>query len=184
MPSVGTNKPNPLTCQNCAKPARVRILSGYADSQPIVDAYCLACAQDAASPRVTVRIDGSFALLVAHIGLALGVLGAFSDWFLVDSKAGFGFQQQIGIALGVISFTLGVMMRIDLFVVAGMLIFTVAAGADLVNGNPGFGWRQEMVMKAGLGIVALSLVAHFFEQRIRKARRKRAAAPRAAEVTA
>ena len=199
MPSAGTsnlsehshlsectnlNERSKLTCRACAKPARVRILTGYADSQPIVETYCLACAQAAASPRVTIRTDGSFALLAAHIGLALGVLGAFSDWFLVNSGAGFGFQQQLGIALGVISFTLGVMLRIDLFVIAGMLIFTVAAGADLIDGKPGFGWRQEMIMKGGLGIVALSLIAHFFEQRIRKARQARGAAPPKTEVPA
>lgn len=180
MPSVETSNPSATSmpaCANCAQPARVRVLSGYADSQPVVEAYCLDCAEQASAPRVTVRNDASFALLAAHIGLAFGVLGAFGDWFWLASQGGFGFQQQIGIAVGVISFTLGVMLRVDLFVVVGMVIFSVAAGADLVGGNPGIGWRQELLLKGGLAIVGLALAMHLFEQHLRKRRQARIEAP-------
>lgn len=171
MPNDVTSSDRLLTqsCLLCPKPVRVRVLTGYSDSKPQISGYCLDCVEAASTPSVKVNKDaGSFALLLAHIGLAFGVVGAFSDWILIESESGFGFHQQVGIALGVISFTLGVMLRIDLMVVGGLVLFALAAGADMISSQPGYGWRQDLLLKGGLLIVALSLTIYVIQRRGRK----------------
>jgi len=62
-------------CYHCGAPARVRILHGYDEAEPVIRPYCLSCAE-AADESAAARDRGSggylrFATLLAVCGVGL-----------------------------------------------------------------------------------------------------------------
>jgi hypothetical protein len=93
--------------------------------------------------------------LIIIIGLLLAVLGASADLFGMHGAAGFGWKQQAGVIVGALLVVLGALLRVDALAVGGLILFAVAALADVYGtiGAPGMGWRQRVAIIVGLVLV-------------------------------
>lgn len=172
---VPTGPPQAVTssaeniCERCGEPVRVRILEGYSDAQPVIRSFCMQCveqvhpakdARTAARPRVRVWV------LPVLIGLGLGLTALLTDLLIPDAAPGFGMHQRTGLILGTLLGLVGVLLRVDLIVIAGMFIFVGALSADWfgLSRSPGFGWKQRAVLGLSLVLVLGALVTHLVQR--------------------
>lgn len=151
-------------CQVCGRPARVRILEDYVAGSPVYRQYCLTCADaheigrtvddmDANRPRTTTGT------LIVIAGLTFGMFGVFGHRFGIAWTAGLGPRQQAGIVAGVLLIMLGALLRVDAVAVVGMVVFGLAACADLI-GLGGFGGSnvgQQLFIAVGLMLTCIGL---------------------------
>ena len=155
--------PTPVsTCELCGATARVQVLEGYANGQPVVRRFCLVCASGPAlAPGSEERnARPSVWTIIALLGVALGVLGAFGDLILPNFHAGFGWYQRCGVVVGVLLGLLGVLMRIDVLALGGAGLFIVSLGADWLGlrHSPGVGWKQQLVLALAVVCMLLALL--------------------------
>ncbi len=150
-------------CSTCADPARVSVLKGYDEGAPVRVEYCSACA-DALYRRRRERVAGgksklNLSTIILITGLLLVSVGVFADYFGHQGSAGFGAYQVAAIVLGGLVVVLGALLRIDLFVIPGLVLSALGALADVFGhvGTPGFGWRQQIAVIAGLVLVSVAL---------------------------
>jgi hypothetical protein len=152
-------------CEHCGKLARVYILEGYADGKPLRRCLCLNCA-DTEDERWldgdTGLIGGrrSSASLLTAVGLLLLAFGAFVDELGIHTSIGFGLKQQTSLLIGALVVILGGLLRIDVLTVAGVILFGLAALADVFReiGSPGVGWQQGMAIVAGVAFLLAGLL--------------------------
>jgi hypothetical protein len=115
------------------------------------DLHCLC--HDCAGEQRTRRFahsaaPPSVALPLALAGVVLGTLGVGADWIAPGLSAGFGWQQRLGLVLGGLAVVIGAILRFDLMVVGGCLLFSAAVSADFfgTHASPGVGWKQQLVL--------------------------------------
>ena len=152
-------------CDRCGRPRRVGILAGYVDGRPAYRSFCLACAEAADEERfretpAQFRPQPTLASLLIAAGLLLTLFGAAIDQFGVQTSVGFGAKQQAGLLIGVLIITLGALLRVDVLLTAGSILFVVAALADFVGelGTPGLGWQQGSAILVGLASFLIGLL--------------------------
>ena len=150
-------------CSACANPARVSVLKGYDEGAPVRVEYCSACADALYSPHRERVARGKSKLNLSTIILIMGALlvsvGVFADDFGHQGSDGFGPYQVAAVVLGCLVVVLGALLRIDLLVVPGVVLAALGALADVFGrvGTPGFGWRQQIAVVAGVILVAVAL---------------------------
>ena len=158
----------PAACEACGEPARVRILRGYREGRPVRHAFCLSCAErlgeqleptaySGGLARGRVRLSAGAILMFG--GFLVALVGLSSDYFGVGGHPGIGWAQQAGLAGGLLLVGIGALLRVDVLNVAGTLCVGLAALADVLGSgpSPGIGWRQQLVIGAGLVLVILGL---------------------------
>jgi hypothetical protein len=149
-----------IPCDRCGAPARVHVLAGYADGRPIGRHFCHACADvayelhlgaEAGPGRPRPRVSS----LIIVVGVVFAVLGTSFDLFGVKGAAGFGWQQQGGVAAGVLLVILGGLLRVDALAIGGALLFGAAVLADVYGtlGSPGIGLKQQLLVAAGVLLI-------------------------------
>ena len=154
-----------VCCEHCERPARVHILKGYLEGQPIRQSLCIACA-DAVDEHflsnVTERSPrrSGLATLLTVTGLLLVAVGATVDELGIHTSVGFGLKQQACLLLGAFVVLLGSLWRVDVLTALGSLLFAAAALADVLQpgGSPGVGWLQGAAIVAGLLCLATGLL--------------------------
>lgn len=164
----------PHVCETCGRAACVHILEGYDHGRRVVRRFCLDCVDRAAPwPGDTspAGLRPGLPALGVLCGAALLGLGLFGDLLVPDRHAGFGLYQQTGVVLAAIVVLVGVLLRVGPLAVAGVFFLGGAIGADwfgLVSG-PGIGWKQQLMVAAGVALIAGGLA-------VRQLRRWRRAA--------
>ena len=156
-------------CKGCGGPVRVQILEGYRAGVPIVHYWCLACA-DRADETVASstarpareRLRGNTMLLTG--GLALGLIGVLSDHAVQTTPGGLGLLPSIVACAGALGVVIGALLRMELSIVAGTLIFGLAACADLMQ--PSHAGRVGAVIY-GEVVLGMLLVAGGLATRLR-----------------
>jgi|GEM_PF-1128469 len=154
-------------CQVCGAAARVRVLVGYADGQPVERRLCLSCADTVAGDALADRGGAArlrlrpAAVLIAAGGL-LALSGVFFDGLGLHGSRGVGWLQGSGLVLGGLMVVVGALLRADLIAVVGTVLFGLALLADVcgVVGQPGFGWRQGSLIGAGVVLMLIGLIWH------------------------
>lgn len=152
----------PVLCDSCPHPARVRILEAYQQGCPVFRHYCLHCtprttlpqplvSQPARRPRLTI------AALVGLSGVVIGTLAVFGETVLPTFNTGFGRHQWAGVLLGGLMTFIGTLLRVDVVALGGLLIFGMALSADFFSRMPGFGWKQQALLSLSLGCVMFAL---------------------------
>lgn len=151
--------PNTGTCELCGLAARVRMLRGYVNGEPRVQAFCLGCAEavDLATAldsrrRLPTFIGAPVILIV--LGLTLELLAGLGGRIGIESQAGFGTPAQIGLGVGVLGLLLGTLFRIDVaaLVVTVIVSFMVLASAAGIIDGAAFGWKHELVLAIGFAL--------------------------------
>lgn len=94
-------------------------------------------------------------------GVLLAILGGTADLFGIEGHAGFGWQQQAGLAAGMLLVVLGALLHVDGLAICGLILLGICVLADVhgLIGSPGVGWRQRTVILVGLGLVLTGLLA-------------------------
>jgi len=153
------------TCQICGAEARVRILVGYRRGEPVFGVYCLACSDQLESLKVMGGIDSSrrrlsLGSMLIVGGLVIGMLGVAGDYLGIRGARGFGLYQQFGVAVGALFILVGALLRVDAVGVVGMVVFALAACADLLGlaGTAGIGWKQQSAIVAGSVLIVAGIV--------------------------
>lgn len=157
---------NRARCETCGEPARVRILEGYSNGQPIVHRFCLGCVGYAAplssrpragKPRLRMPV------LVGLAGVVLGTVGVFGDAFILESNTGFGTYQQGGVVLGALLVFIGAVLRADVVALGGAFVFVGALTADWFGmaRRPGIGSKQQIVLAMSLACVSYGVLGRF-----------------------
>lgn len=161
-------------CEVCGEVARVLVLEGYANGQPVLRRFCLKCAAEAApadagvfGERTRVRLH----VLVALVGLALCVVGLFGDFLIPPPHAGFGWHQQLGVFAGALLLVVGLLLRTEVIALGGAFLLAASLGADWfgLTRGPGIGWKQQVMTAVGV----LCLLAAGITRRRIAARRRR-----------
>jgi len=147
----------PCERRGCGKPARVLVLVGYDGPKPLRRHLCLRCAETAfedylVEPNGAPRSRLSVASLLIAGGILVAAVGATADEWGVQGSSGFGWKQQSALAVGGLLVVLGGLLRADVVAVVGTVLFGLGALADLFGtfGSPGMGWRQMLLIFAGL----------------------------------
>ena len=151
-------------CEVCRTQARVLILEGYAEGQPVLRSLCCACAATAPARTSTAgeRRRISLHMLAAVAGLVLCVVGLLGDFLVPSRSPGFGLHQQLGVGAGVFILVIGLLLRAEIVALAGGLLLVAAVCADWfgLTDGAGIGWKQQAMIAIGaLGMLA-SWVAH------------------------
>lgn len=152
------------TCERCGGLARVRILEAYDGGEPIGRSLCLRCA-DSAYERYLVnravigRARLSLGSVLVFSGAFLALMGMIVDRTGFEGHAGFGWMQQIGVAVGFLLVLVGTLTRVDVIAVTGTILVGTALLADTFGrfGSPGFGWRQQLVIGFACVLVLIGL---------------------------
>jgi hypothetical protein len=161
-------------CEVCGEVARVLVLEGYANGQPVLRRFCLKCAAEAApadagvfGERTRVRLH----VLVALAGLALCAVGLFGDFLIPAAHAGFGWHQQLGVFAGALLLVVGLLLRTEVIALGGAFLLAASLGADWfgLTRGPGIGWKQQVMLAVGV----LCLLAAGITRRRTAARRRR-----------
>lgn len=151
------------TCVRCEAPARVEVLQGYSQGQPVRVLYCLSCAgveQPLALHRVRLRRRRlTLPVLLAVCGVGLGLVAVFADALFPAAQSGFGRHQQIGVVVGALLVFFGTVLRTDVIGIIGTFIFLTALSADLFGEerSPGMGWKQQIIFGCALLLVMLAV---------------------------
>jgi hypothetical protein len=160
--------PNPdiqrARCERCSAPARVFVLEGYVDGQPVRHHFCLECADSAYRHYLdrgagVIRPRLSFGSLLIIVGLLLTAVGASVDELGLHGSGGFGWKQQGGLLIGMVVLVLGALLRVDILAIVGAILVGAAALADVFGpvGSPGVGWKQGALILAGLLVLAAGI---------------------------
>jgi hypothetical protein len=157
---AGTQELPVTPCERCGAPARVHVLAGYVEGRPVHRHFCHACADVAYELQLEVGVGRvrprpRVSSLIIAVGVLFAVLGASFDLLGIEGAAGFGWQQQGGMAVGVLLVILGGLLRVDAIAIAGALLFGAAALADVYGtlGSPGIGLKQQFFVAAGVSLI-------------------------------
>jgi len=170
--AVAASEHAPSQCEACGQPVRVKVLEGYADAQPVTRSFCLQCvensrplAREAPSSRQKLGVW----IVPALIGVGLGMTALLTDPLIPDAAPGFGLYQRSGLVLGALLGLVGVLLRVDVIVIAGMFVFVGALSADWFGlaRSPGFGWKQRAVLGLSLFLVLSAVLTHLAQHRSR-----------------
>jgi MYXO-CTERM domain-containing protein len=146
-------------CEQCGRPARVRILEGYQRGQPVYRVRCVDCADRLlAAPRGSRwRAGRATTLLLAVGGLALAAWAALFD--RLEVGAGLGWLRLAGLVGGALCVICGAVLNVPVLGLAGFATFTLTALLVVfaLHGEPGFGWKQSAAVLGGLGVALLAL---------------------------
>ena len=165
--------PKRARCEVCGEGARVLILEGYAEGQPVMRHYCLRC--DAAAPAET-DVVGERPRIGVHVlvelaGLVLCVVGLFGDYLVPSAHVGFGWHQQVGAGAGALILVIGLVLRMEVVALGGAFLLGASLCADwfgLTHG-PGIGWKQQAMIAIG----AVGLLTGGIARKMIAARRRR-----------
>ena len=115
----------------------------------------LAVVSGTASVRPRPRVSS---LLIA-VGVLFALLGTSFDLFGIRGAAGFGWQQQGGVTIGVLLVVLGGLLRVDAIAILGAALFGAAALADVYGllGSTGFGLKQRVAVAVGVLLVLIGI---------------------------
>lgn len=155
---------DPVTnvCAVCGQAARVRILADYVAGQPAIRHLCFRCAdrEPPGPARAAAAYRASPGGLMILAGTLLGVLGLAADYLGIHGNPGFGWYKQSALLSGSLLVCLGCFWRIDAFGVIGILVFLLAASANLLGlaGRSGFGFKQQLAIALGLLLVVIGAI--------------------------
>jgi hypothetical protein len=108
------------------------------------------------------------ALLLALLGVSLGVVGILADLFVPEAQPGFGWHQRVGLLGGAVIGLTGMLLHIDLLVLGGLLLVGATVTADWFGPRaPGVGWKQGAFVGMSL-VFAGAAVALYFMMRRRR----------------
>ncbi len=151
-------------CQVCGGIVHVRFLKGYRDGKPVVDRFCFKCVDEQpehllVNDRKPVCGRLNFGSMEIFVGLLMIALGIGGDYLGISGSIGFGWYQQLGVVLGVLFLALGTIFQIEFIFFSGTVIFVLSAFADVfsLSGQGGIGWKQQLVVFAGLATMLLGL---------------------------
>lgn len=163
-----TSNPTPVsdgetvrTCESCGGAARVRVLEGYSDGEPLIHTFCFRCAdafRPAAAPfNPSERL--SFGTVFVITGVLLMLVGGLGDMFHLRTHKGFGLYQQIGVGAGMFLVVLAALLRVDVFAIIGLGVLALASGGDIivVTSSAGLGWKQQAALVAGAAVIGIGL---------------------------
>lgn len=161
----GAVNTNSTGCERCGAAPEYVLLTGYdARGSAVFRRWCHGCADQVDTTRVAAPdAQARTALVLAGIslvvGLLLGGLSLVADHVGASGHPGFGIYQRTGVILGLIALAVGALARVALLEIAGLVVFAVAAFADLLmlKFRPGFGWKQQLVALLAAGLLALAL---------------------------
>lgn len=144
-----------LRCEVCGEPAIVHISSENADGATLRH-LCLQCAadEDEVLPRDQ-RLNLAAILLV--VGLFILIISLFADALAFGGHEGFGWQQQIGLALAGVLVLTAAVMRTSTLLVIGLMTCVITVLADWLGlGNSeGFGIQQIIGSLLGLLLIGV-----------------------------
>ncbi len=163
QPDVAAPAPTAHHCAHCGQPARVCVLQGYRDGEPVMGYYCLTCPPELAVPQRAARRGASrlsLPVLLCLAALVLGLAGGASDLLISGSSPGFGWYQRVGVIVGAVVLLLGVLMRVDVIALAGVFVFGGALCWDWfgVYGSPGLGWKQQTTLLIAILLLAVAVI--------------------------
>ena len=160
-------------CEVCGRPARVHILENYGHGQPIIRRFCLHCAlenprpvpvPEQAAPRTRITA------LIALVGVAIGVLGVLGDTLTLESHAGFGWFQRLGVFVGALIVFVATLLRADLIALGGIFIVMGSLCADWFGlaRAPGIGWKQQALLACSGACLMLALLGRIRSNHARR----------------
>lgn len=164
-------------CQACGASARIVVLEGYRDGEPLMAHYCAECRAKthvAARSVESVRESRlSLGTLVCIAGVTIALLGATADLLSLWPSMGFGWLQRTALITGAIVTFLGVLIRVDVVAVGGALTVGIALCFDWVSiaPVPGIGWKQKSVL-IGAALLLVVGIAAELKNRLRKRKDK------------
>ena len=94
----------------------------------------------------------SWPAILSLAGFVLLVLGFFCDYLVPTRHLGFGLRQSLAVALGTVFLCTGLLLRVDVLALFGLLLSAGGLSADLfgLDSNPGLGERQMAFIEVGL----------------------------------
>lgn len=155
---------DPARCPNCGSDALVTVLSDDGSGGKQLRRSCPDCrARDADRSRAELRrVQAGLAKLLVTAGALLALLTATADNLAISGRAGFGWRQITGVELGFLAMVLGLFLRQALLGVAGLFLFLLSIGADLlqVGHVPGLGWRSHLGFVVATAMLAAGIAWH------------------------
>lgn len=176
---VIVSKPPPAeakahVCDVCGTTARVQVLRGYRDGQPLMARLCLDCAAEVrpasdAAPSFSMRV--SLPMLLCLAGATLALLGGLADRLVPSGQFGFGMVQRFGVLAGALLLLVSVLLHVDVMALLGLFVFAGAALIDFVGTQrtPGVGWKQQAALIVGGVIFVAAAAWRFARHRARQA---------------
>ena len=161
------NMPARFVCDVCGQPARVHILEGYQQGQPVHRRFCLRCAPEAPpwnSERGFQHGKLRLSILIGATGIGLGALALLADHFIpMRTSAGFGWHKGGGLVIGALLLLIGTLSRADLIAIGGLLLFGASCFAGLFGWaqSPGIGWKQQLLLELSAVCVILCILGRF-----------------------
>jgi hypothetical protein len=163
-------------CEHCGEPAKVHVLTGYEGGKPVRYHLCLSCADADWRPGANRKAGRGerrlgYGALMVMAGVLVGGLAIAADYTGLQGESGFGNYQRAGVALGALLVIVGGLVRVDVLVLVGTLLFALALLSDVLKlkYQPGLGVKQQVV----LGCAALLVTAGVFLRRRRAHRLER-----------
>jgi hypothetical protein len=173
-------------CSDCGEPARVHVLEGYTNGQPVLRHVCATCVEKVVPAPRARRARRPLGLpVVALLGLAgavLVVMGLLGDYLVPARHPGFGRHQQLGVLVGTVVLGVGLLTRAGVIALAGLLFAAAALCADWLGltAGPGVGWKQQFMLGVGILLALASLIV----QGVRRARARPCGSPSAPTMDA
>jgi len=162
-------------CEGCGLFARVHILEGYQQGEPIYRRLCLKCAAAVARAPAARR---SFRFTFSLFSLAAGVLcgcAALAAGTLPANLPFFSWLRGGGVAAGALLVVIGTFLRVDLIALGGALVFCGAVARDWFPLGP-LGLTTCESLLLGLAVVSLLYgVVRTLDGRFRRARARKSA---------
>lgn len=146
-------------CELCRKPARVRLLEGYHANAPRYRLFCVACADrvpdqfPTSGAATAARRRTSLLALVAG-GLVLAACGLLLEHVHARMWTGEWLIRTLAVLGGAAGIFSGALLNSPVLGATGLVVFGVAAGAEVlgVHGDPGVGWKQMLAVGGGLAL--------------------------------
>lgn len=170
-------------CVACGRPARVRILKGYAAGQSVIRPYCLDCADrqwaDVSTQAIPSVHRVSLGSLIVVAGLTMAAIGLTGDYLGIPGNHGFGSYKLTGLVAGGFLICVGAFLRADILAVAGTVTFALAISANILGqiGGSGFGWKHQLAIGTGLVLASIGLLVRHHHYRRAAAVVRRASPP-------
>lgn len=139
-------------------------LTGYKDAEPVFVDLCLGCADKTAAGVSTsgagTRRRMSVGSLMVVLGLCLCFVCLVADQIGIGGSPGHGSFQIAGLVIGGLILVVALIFRIDMLGVFGVVVLALSEFADVLRlwGNEGFGWKQQLALWAGVGLMLTGLV--------------------------
>jgi len=165
-PMASTPSPVQHTCIDCGQPARVHVLDGYMNGQPVLRHVCAACVEKMVPLQAARRARRPLGLSVtALLGLAGGVLialGLLGDYLVPSRHPGFGRHQQLGLLVGTVVLGIGLLTRAGVIALAGLLFAAASLCADWLGltAGVGVGWKQQIMLGGGVLLSLAAVIVH------------------------